>query len=159
MRLLRKLRRPGFRRPGRPVVAGVTAAVLAAGAAAGASTTPQQVTVTAGTPATQLFPGDQAAVAVTLGNPNAFPVRVGSLALNTTQGTGGYAVDAGHASCGVAALSYATQDNGGTGWTVPPRVGGVDGSLAVQLTGALSMSLSAPNACQGASFTVYLRIP
>jgi hypothetical protein len=35
-------------------------------------------------------------------------------------------------------------------------VGGVDGTLAINLAGALSMSLAAAQSCQGATFTVYL---
>ena len=38
-----------------------------------------------------------------------------------------------------------------SGWDVP-----ANGSLAIDLTGALAMSSAAVDACQGASFTVYL---
>jgi hypothetical protein len=163
MRVLAKLRRSG-----RGVAVGVVASVLLGSAAAAywtaassggttaTATTSQAVTVSPGVPTTQVFPGGSAAVAVTLSNPNAFPVRVRGLVLDTARGTGGFGVDGGHASCGVASLSYSTQTNGGTGWTVPPRVGGVDGSLPAELTGALSMAVGAADACQGAGFTVYL---
>jgi hypothetical protein len=80
-------------------------------------------------------------------------VRVGSLALDTSQGTGGFAVDAAHSGCAVSALAFTTQTNGGAGWTVPGS-----GSLPVTLTAAVSMSTSAGNACQGATFTVYLQV-
>jgi hypothetical protein len=75
------------------------------------------------------------------------------LALDTTQGTSGFAADAAHAACALAALSFATQSNGGAGWTVP---GG--SVVALTLPNAISMSTNAANACQGATFTVYLRV-
>ena len=56
---------------------------------------------------------------LTVTNPNPGQIRVGSLALDTSQGTGGFAVDGGHSGCGLATLSFATQTNGGAGWTVP----------------------------------------
>jgi len=39
---------------------------------------------------------------------------------------------------------------------VPAKVDSTDGSLAIDLANALSMSASGAIACQGASFTVYL---
>ena len=122
------------------------------GSAAAATGSVSALTLTPGTPTAQLYPGGQATVVLTITNPNASSVKVGSLALDTTQGTGGLAVDAGHSSCGVASLSFATQTNGGAGWIVPGS-----GSLPVSLANALSMGTSAANACQGATFTVYLR--
>ena len=65
-------------------------------------------------------------------------------------------MDGGHSGCSVATLSYTTQTNGGAGWTVPARVGIVDGTLAITLSNALSMGAGAASACQGATFTVYL---
>ena len=114
------------------------------------------LTLTPGTPVATLYPGTSSAVKLTITNSNNTAVPVGSLVLNTSSGTGGFAVDAGHSACAVSALSYATQTNGGAGWTVPAKSGGVNGTLAVTLTGALTMSTSAANACQGATFTVYL---
>lgn len=76
--------------------------------------------------------------------------------LDTSQGTGGLAVDTSHSGCGLATLSFTTQTNGGVGWTIPAKVGAVDGTLPITLANALAMSTSAANACQGASFTVYL---
>ncbi len=89
-------------------------------------------------------------------NPNLAEVSVRSLALDTSQGTSGYSVDAGHAGCNVTALSLATQNNGGAGWTIPKKVGAVNGTLSVTLTNALSMGAAASNACQGATFTVFV---
>lgn len=126
------------------------------GTGTGTTGTAAAVTLTPGTPAASLYPGEQASVVLTMSNPNPSAVRIGSLVLDTGQGTGGYAVDAGHAGCGVAVLSFAPQTNGGAGWDVPAKVGGVDGTLSVTLTRALGMSVDGANACQGASFTVYL---
>jgi hypothetical protein len=53
-------------------------------------------------------------------------------------------------------LSFTTQTNLGAGWTVPGKVGAVNGSLSITLTAALAMSTAAANACQGATFTVFL---
>jgi hypothetical protein len=114
------------------------------------------VTLSPGTPAATLFPGGQADVLLTVSNPNLSAVHIGSLALDTLQGTGGFAVDAGHSGCALAALSFTTQMNGGAGWTVPAKVGAVNGTLPVTLTNALAMGVGAANACQGASSTVYL---
>lgn len=123
------------------------------GAASGTASAASAVTLTAGVPAGQLYPGGQSAVSLTISNPNTFSVRVGSLALDTSQGTGGFSVDGAHAGCDVSALTFTTQT---AGWAVPEQVGGVDGSLSVSLSNSLAMSSTAPSACQGATFTVYL---
>ena len=134
------------------------------GGGAGSATTGTTVpmTLTPGTAAATLYPGGTANVALTVSNPNAFPVHVGSITLDTTRETGGFAVDAIHsdAGCTVAAatLSFTTtqQTNGGTGWTVPAKVTDVNGTLSVTLTNALMMSVDAAGTCQGASFAVYV---
>ncbi len=136
------------------LVAGVAAAYWIAtggGSATAATASTSPLTLAPATPTAQLFPGGQANVVLTVTNPNAASIRVGSLALDTTQGTSGFAVDGGHAGCGLATLSFATQTNGGAGWTVPGS-----GALSVTLTNALSMGIGAANACQGATFSVYL---
>lgn len=114
------------------------------------------VTLSPATPAADLYPGSDTDVVLTVSNPNTAEVRLGAFALDTARGTGGFAVDAGHSACGVASLSYGTQTNSGAGWTVPGRVGAVNGTRSVTLTDALSMGDNAANACQGAQFTVYL---
>jgi hypothetical protein len=147
----------------RAVVAGIAVALAASGAAygfwssAGAGTgtsrtpTVSAITLSAGTPVSRLYPGGTSDVAVSMTNPNTFPVRVSSIALDSSLGTGGFSVDASHSGCGLSVLSFAAQSNGGDGWTIP-----ASGSLSVDLTGSLSMTLAAANACQGATFTVYL---
>lgn len=126
------------------------------GSGTGSTGTTVAVTLGPGVPSGSLYPGGQANVVLTVTNTNAVNVSISSLSLNTTQGTNGFSVDAGHASCSVAALTFATQTNGGTGWTVPARVGAVNGTLPITLPNALAMSTSAADACQGATFTVYL---
>jgi hypothetical protein len=114
------------------------------------------VTLTPGTPAASLYPGGQADVVTTASNPNASPVHIGSLALDIGHGTGGYAVDAAHSGCAVATVTFTSQSNGGAGWTVPAKVGAVNGTLSITLTNALAMGVGAANTCQGATWTVYL---
>lgn len=140
-------------------VGGVAYAMWGApGAGSGSATTGTTVamTLSPGSPSTALYPGGQSDVVLTISNPNSSSIHVGSLALNTAQGTGGFAVDAGHSGCAASALSYTTQTNAGAGWTVPAKVGLVNGSLSVTLSNALTMSTAAASACQGATLTVYL---
>ncbi|MGV8967114.1 MAG: hypothetical protein ACOH2F_12630 [Cellulomonas sp.] len=94
-------------------------------------------------------------MALTVTNPNGFPVRLGSLALDAARGTGKFAVDSTHSTCSVTTLSFTKQSPVG-GWTIPAKVGPTNGSLSIQLADALAMGLDAASACQGASFTVYL---
>jgi hypothetical protein len=116
------------------------------GSGAGSATTgtTQPVTLSPGTVATALFPGGQANVLLTVSNPNAFPVRIGSFAL----GTGGIAVDSGHSGCAASALSLTGSS---VGWTVPAT-----GSTPGIVAGVLTMGTNAVSACQGAIFTVYV---
>jgi hypothetical protein len=158
------------RRPGRVLVtlllvvaalavAGVAAAYWTGsvgGAGSGATGTTQPVVLTPATPAAGLYPGQRTDVELTAANPNPAPVLITSLRLDTTQGSGGFGVDAVHAGCATSALSYTTQANGGAGWTVPGSEGGEDGSLSITLPAALAMATDAADACQGAGFTVYL---
>lgn len=109
------------------------------------------VTLSNGTAGTLLVPNGSADVATVVANPNAYNVQVSSIALDTSQGTNGFSVDAGHSACNLSSLSFTTQTNGGSGWTV-----NANGNLNVDLTGAISMSNAADDSCQGAAFTVYL---
>jgi hypothetical protein len=126
------------------------------GAALGGTGTTVPITLSAGTPTGGLVPGSTATVALVATNTNTATVHFSSLTLDTTQGTGGLSVDASHGGCSVSAISYTAQTNGGSGWTVPGKVGSVNGTLSITLPGALAMATSAANACQGATFTVYL---
>ena len=146
----------GLALPGGAAVAFWSASGTGSGGAV--SGTAQSLTVTAAAATAGLHPGGQSAVALVLSNPNTFPVRVPSLVLDTTQGSGGFAVDAAHSGCGLGTLNFTTQTNAGAGWTVPARVGVTNGQLTLSLTGALAMSLTAADACQGAAFTVFVRV-
>ena len=53
------------------------------GSATGATGTTSALTLTPGTPTAQLYPGGQANVLLTVANPSAATVRVGSLTLDT----------------------------------------------------------------------------
>jgi hypothetical protein len=117
---------------------------------------PQSVTFTLGTPTTLLYPGHSASVAIVAHNPNTFSVHISSLAQAIDPGAV-FTVDAGHSGCDVAVLSFVTQDNGGSGWTVPAKVGSTDGALTIDMPSALQMATGAAYACQGATFGVRLR--
>lgn len=144
------------------VIAGASAGAYAyftsgSGGSGSADTgTTQPVVLTPGTAMAGLYPGGKTSVVLTVSNSNPSVVRVGSLALDTTQGTGGFAVDGAHSGCAVTVLSFSSQDNGGAGWDIPAKSAGINGTLIVSLSNALSMSAAAANACQGATFTVYL---
>jgi hypothetical protein len=122
------------------------------GSGSGDSGTAADVTLTPGTASADLYPGGSAAVTLSVSNPNPGPVHVGQLVLDTSQGTGGFAVDGGHTGCSVATLSFTTQTNNSPGWDF---VSGSTGPITL-LTNSVSMSAAAANACQGATFTVYL---
>ena len=145
------------------VIAGVALAFwTAAGSGSGSGSTasnPQDVTLSGGTTSADLVPGGSGDVSVTVDNPNTFPVHVNSLVLDTSQGTGGYDINTGHSGCDLSsAITFTTpQDNSGNGWDIPAKVDTTDGSLPIDLTGAISMDTDADNACQGANFTVHLK--
>ena len=109
------------------------------------------LTFSAASPSSSLFPGGSSDVATTVNNPNPFPVHITSIGSDLGQGTAGFSVDGGHSGCNLASLSLSSQTNGGSGWDVP-----ANGSLNIDLTGALAMSGAAVDACQGASFTAFL---
>lgn len=109
------------------------------------------MTISAGTPSTNLYPTASADVAAVISNPNPYKVHVSSVAL------GGVTVDGGHSGCNTASVTVApVADNSGSGWDVPAKSGGVNGSLNVDLLGAISMTNAANDFCQGATFTVAL---
>ena len=129
---------------------------LGSGAGGAASGTTSSVTLSPAMATPGLYPGGSADVALTISNPNPAPVTVERLALDPSRGDGGFSVDAGHTGCDTTALSYLVQSNSGNGWSVPARVGEVDGVASVVLSGALAMSPDAVNACQGATISVHL---
>jgi hypothetical protein len=126
------------------------------GSAAGGTGTTVPVVLGTATPTAALLPGGTSGVVLTATNSNVSSLRINRFSLDTTRGTAGFAVDAAHPGCTLSALSFTTQTNGGSGWTVPGKVGGTNGTLSITLASSLAMSASALNACQGATFTVYL---
>jgi hypothetical protein len=126
------------------------------GNGSGATATTTAVTLSPGSPIATLYPGGRAAVVLTASNPNASPVHIDALALDTTLGAAGFAVDTDHSGCALSAMSFSTQTNAGSGWVVPASSGAVSGTLSITLANALSMDVAAPNVCQGGLFTVYL---
>jgi hypothetical protein len=144
-----------------PIVLALCAVAVAywTGTGTGSATTtlgnPLAVTLSPGTPDTQLSPDAAAAVATVASNPNPYAVQINSISLDTGQGTSGFGVDAGHSGCDLSTLEFQSPVNGSPGWTVPAMVGSTPGSLLIEMDG-LTMSADASNACQGASFTVYL---
>jgi hypothetical protein len=151
-----------FRKRSPTIVAAIIALVAAGTAGAfwtvhgsGAGTvsaeTVASVTLTPGTPTTDLYPGMSGDISVSIANANTYRAFVGSLALDTSSGTNGVSVDGGHLGCDVAALSYAPQSNSGAGWFVP-----AGSTLDLDLTNAVSLGTGAATECQGATFTVFL---
>jgi hypothetical protein len=109
------------------------------------------MTISAGTPASSLYPNASADVAATISNPNPYKVHVSSISL------GALTLDAGHSGCNTTSVSVTSpQTNGTTGWDVPAKSGGVNGSLNVDLANAIAMDNTANDSCQGATFTVAL---
>jgi hypothetical protein len=143
------------------ILAGATAGALAywEGSGSGSATTAladtQSLSFTPGTPTAELYPGDDASVAIVVSNPNPYFVQIGSIVLDTAGGPA-FAVDPAHSGCNVAVLSFVPQDDEGSGWRIPPRAGTTDGALAIDMSAAMRMSAAATNACQGATFTVAL---
>ena len=123
------------------------------GSGSAATATTQPLVVSPGTAAHDLYPGGTSAVTISVTNPNPGPVNANSLVLDTTQGNGGFAVDAGHAPCGVGSLTFINQTGGGAGLAVPSG-----GPWPYSVAGSLKMSTDAPSACQGATFTVYVKV-
>jgi hypothetical protein len=146
------------------VAGGAFAFWTASGSGAGSATVGNAlaVSIAAGvdhTPSVALFPGGSGDVTVRISNPNTFVVHVGALSVDTSQGTNGFS--ASPSGCNfdlpTPALAFAKQTNGGLGWDIPKKVGATNGFLDFDLPGSISMNTNAVNACQGATFTVYLQ--
>ena len=133
----------------------ITTTLLAAGVAFAAwnaggtgsgyaqATTAQVLTTSdvAATTTAQLFPGGTADVKIKINNPNPYPVRVTSIT-----GNGAITSDKG-AACDAS-----------TGVTFTDKTGTFDvaanSNTSFTLVGAVAMSNSSDNSCQGAVFTV-----
>lgn len=110
----------------------------------------QPVTLTPATPTSALYPGGSADLALTVSNTNGGAVMLPSLALDTTRGTNGLAVDSAHAGCDLSAVTFT---GSASGWMIPAHAA----AYPIDLPGAMSMESSAADTCQGATFTVYLQ--
>ena len=123
-----------------------------AGSGQGALPVPTLTGVTIGPAAVAggLRPGGTADLAVVATNANPQPVRIGALLLDPGAG----AVSADATGCVNAAVSVGRQTNGGAGWVIPARNGGVDGSLTIRVPGAVAMGSGADDGCQGAVLTL-----
>lgn len=161
------MNRPSITRTLAALIAVATLAALAAGALAFWSGTgaggaqarvadPLPLALSPGTPQALLIPGGNVSVSTIATNPNPYVAHVASLELDTSAGSNGFGVDAGHGGCAPSSLHVAAQDNGDAGWDVPPKAGAADGALPIDMEGALSMDAGAADACQGAAFTVHL---
>lgn len=162
--LLRRQKQPGFHViKAALLVATIFALVAGAGGSwayvtshgTGTATTAagavNAVTLTPATPTSALYPGASADIALTVSNPNGAGVVIPSLALDTSRGTSGISVDGAHAGCDPSSVTFTA---GGTGWTIPAHAS----AYQIDLPGAIAMTTSASDACQGASFTVYLKV-
>lgn len=142
------------------VLAGGGAGAVWRGFATGSGTAeteaPDPVVLSPGIPSGALSPGSTADVVLTVTNPNRSSVHLAPLTLDRTQGTNGFAVDDDHRGCDVSALRFGAGSVGRAGWTVPGKVGNTDGSALLTLADAVGMDPSASDACQGATFSVYL---
>ena len=101
------------------------------------------LTISAGTPSTNLYPTGSADVAATINNPNSYKVHVSSIDL------GAITVDGAHSGCNTSSVSVTTPQT--AGWDVA-----ANGSTPVDLANAISMDNTANDSCQGAIFTVAL---
>ncbi|MCW2962714.1 MAG: hypothetical protein JWM90_3101 [Thermoleophilia bacterium] len=128
------------------------------GAAASRLDSTQELLLEPAVASAYLRPGASGSVAVRVENRNPFEVRLQTLELDAGAGTGGFDVDAAHAGCDVSALSFTNADNGGGGWTIPPRVGSSNGARDIHLDDAITMDIDAVDACQGAHFDVHVQV-
>ena len=123
--------------------------------------TPQDVTIAVASPAgSALYPGGSADITATAHNPNSGPVHIHSFVLDTSGAhpTGITSDEAGCSSGGNTGSSSNSvtfngpATNGGNDFVIPA------GDSSLTLENALSMSTTAENACQGATFTVYVQV-
>jgi hypothetical protein len=119
------------------------------GTATGNVTATRTVTISGGSSTQTLVPSISATgdVVATVKSTSTSRLHINSLVLDTSRGTAGFSANA--AGC---AVSYATQSNGGAGWTLAPGA-----TVVVDLTNSVTMGTAAPSTCQGQTFTIYLK--
>jgi hypothetical protein len=160
-----------MRRPTRAVTSAVVAAALVlvtasaavaywsatgSGRGAGAVGTSVAISLGAGSVSADLYPGAGfgvvagATVSTVATNPNSADVRIVSLALDTTQGTGGFKIsgDSPAGGCSATSLAFTTQT---TGWTVAANA-----TTTISLPNAVSMAAPWHALAAVAAITVYL---
>lgn len=144
----------GRRLPRRPVVLGSTAALVltaggvgyaawsatATGSSEARSTTAQTLTVTGSLGAADLYPGGSGTAHFSVRNPNPYPVRL------TTASFGTVASDEPSA-CPDANVTAANK----TGLTLDIAA---DAAATLSIPAAVTMATTAPDGCQGRTFTV-----
>jgi hypothetical protein len=94
--------------------------------------------------AADLYPGSNAAVKLSVTNPNPFPVRITAV---TKQAAGAITSDRGTACNASTGVTFANQT--GLALDLP-----ANGTTTFTLPGAVSMSNASDNSCQGAVFTI-----
>ncbi len=116
-----------------------------AGAGGGGTGSLAPITVVAFTggdsPAISLLPGGSSQVIVRVNNTNSFPVTLTVLTLN-----GAITANGGVGACTTTGVTVS--------FPTAPSVTVSPGSQLLRFTGAASMSLSAQNGCQGATFNI-----
>jgi len=125
--------------------------LVGTGTGAGTTGLGSPITLAPATITGDLYPGGLGTVALTATNPDPATVHINGLALDTSRGTAGFAVDTNHTDCSLDAFTFTAQTNSGAGWTVPAA-----SSVTIRLTSSLTASTATSNACQGAALTVYL---
>jgi hypothetical protein len=115
--------------------------------AATVSTITVNVSATAGTPSAPLYPGSTGDVTLKVDNPNDFAVT-----LKKVEGNGAITASGGKGSCGAADISFTDQTSLST--TLPANSTG----NPIDLLGAASMPLTAADGCQGATFTIPVKV-
>jgi len=111
------------------------------------ASTAVDVTISAGTPSTALYPNIPAVnVLVNVANPNPY-------AVNLTALTGTVTVDAAHNTCNLASVHFVPT---AAAINVAGGTVAVPGVANDQTAGTITMDNTANNNCQGATFTVAL---
>jgi hypothetical protein len=105
------------------------------------------ITATAGSPTTPLLPDGTGDVVLQVDNPNGFAVTLVSVI-----GSGTISADSEHSGCNPSVVTFTNQT--GLSVSIPASSSGYQ----VDLAGAASMSSSAANACQGATFSIPVTI-
>lgn len=107
----------------------------------------EDLVVTAAAPSDAMYPGGTAAVALTVHNPNPYPVTV-----TLVEQVPGEDITSDGVGCDVSnhGVTFSTQT---TSFGVA-----ADGSTTIELPDAAAMSLDTAEACQGATFSIPLRV-